>query len=141
MILSVIREPCWVDSLTDFSKTEKPYMFNEENTIEQMVLDTLCCGVTSNMVAEELASYGGEIKGWRFVAAEELPRQHSDVLVESMVRDALIRLNPEIKAQPDRADEVLYRLCRHQPVGLPDQGRRSSLRYCHAGQWHPCGGW
>ena len=85
-------------------------MFNEENTVEQMVLDTLCGGVTSNMVAEELASYGGEIKGWRFVAAEELPRQHSDVLVESMVRDALIRLNPEIKAQPDRADEVLYRL-------------------------------
>lgn len=85
-------------------------MFNEENTVEKMVLDTLCGGMTSNMVAEELASYGGEIKGWRFVAAEELPRQHSDVLVESMVRDALIRLNPEIKAQPDRADEVLYRL-------------------------------
>lgn len=81
-------------------------MFNEENTVEQMVLDTLCGGVTSNMVAEELASYGDEIKGWRFVAAEDLPRQHSDVLVESMVRDALIRLNPEIKAQPDRADEV-----------------------------------
>ncbi|MES9830094.1 MAG: hypothetical protein ABW201_17685 [Candidatus Thiodiazotropha sp.] len=34
-------------------------MFNEENTVEQMVLDTLCEGVTSNMVAEKLASYGG----------------------------------------------------------------------------------
>ena len=34
-------------------------MFNEENTVEQMVLDTLCGGVTSKMVAEELASYGG----------------------------------------------------------------------------------
>ncbi len=32
-------------------------MFNEENTVEQMVLDTLCGGVTSNMVAEELARY------------------------------------------------------------------------------------
>ncbi|MEN6442047.1 MAG: type I restriction endonuclease subunit R [Syntrophobacter sp.] len=85
-------------------------MFNEENTVEQMVLDTLCGKATSNMVAEELASYGGEIKGWRFVAAEDLPRQHSDVLVESMVRDALIRLNPEINTQPDRADEVLYRI-------------------------------
>ncbi len=83
-------------------------MFNEDNTVEQMVLDTLCGGVTSNIGAEELASYGGEIKGWRFVVAEDLPRQHSDVLVESVVRDALIRLNPEIKAQPDRADEVLY---------------------------------
>ena len=96
-------------------------MFNEENTVEQMVLDTLCGGVTSNMVAEELASYGGEIKGWRFVAAEELPRQHSDVLVESMVRDALIRLNPEIKAQPDRADEVLYRL-RTLPLSVQSEG-------------------
>ncbi len=96
-------------------------MFNEENTVEQMVLDTLCGGVTSNMVAEELASYGGEIKGWRFVAAEELPRQHSDVLVESMVRDALIRLNPDIKAQPDRADEVLYRL-RTIPLSVQSEG-------------------
>jgi len=96
-------------------------MFNEENTVEQMVLDTLCGGVTSNMVAEELASYGGEIKGWRFVSAEELPRQHSDVLVESMVRDALIRLNPEIKAQPDRADEVLYRL-RTIPLSVQSEG-------------------
>jgi hypothetical protein len=34
-------------------------MFNEENTVEQMVLDMLCCGVTSNMVAKELANYGG----------------------------------------------------------------------------------
>jgi type I restriction enzyme R subunit len=96
-------------------------MFNEENTVEQMVLDTLCGGVTSNMVAEELASYGGEIKGWRFVSAEELPRQHSDVLVESMVREALIRLNPEIKAQPDRADEVLYRL-RTIPLSVQSEG-------------------
>ena len=96
-------------------------MFNEENTVEQMVLDMLCGGVTSNMDAEELASYGGEIKGWRFVAAEELPRQQSDVLVESMVRDALIRLNPEITAQPDRADEVLYRL-RTVPLSVQSEG-------------------
>ena len=96
-------------------------MFNEENTVEQMVIDTLCGGVTSNMVAEELASYGGEVKSWRFMSAEELPRQHSDVLVESMVRDALIRLNPEIKAQPDRADEVLYRL-RTIPLSVQSEG-------------------
>ena len=32
------------------------------------------------------------------------------MLVESWVREALIRLNPEIAAQPDRADEVLYKL-------------------------------
>ena len=96
-------------------------MFNEENTVEQMVLDTLCTGLTSNMVAEERASYGGEVKGWRFMSTDELPRQHSDVLVESMVRYALIRLNPEIKAQPDRADEVLYRL-RTIPLSVQSEG-------------------
>ena len=96
-------------------------MFNEENTVEQMVLDTLCGGVISNIVAEELGCYGGEVKGWRFVSAERLPRQHSDGLVESMVRDALIRLNPEIKAQPGRADEVLYRL-RTIPLSVQSEG-------------------
>ena len=96
-------------------------MFNEENTVEQMVLDTLCGGVTSNMGGEDLASHDGEVKGWRFVSAEDLPRQHSDVLVESMMRDALIRLNPEIKSQPDRADEVLYRL-RTIPLSVQSEG-------------------
>lgn len=60
-------------------------MFNEENTVERLVLDTLSGA------------------GWRFMAAD-------DVLVESMVREALIRLNPEIRQQPERADEVLYNL-------------------------------
>lgn len=96
-------------------------MFNEENTVEQMFFDTLCGGVPSKMAAEERACYGGEVKGWRFVSAEELPRQHSDVLVEPIVRNALIRLNPEINAQPDRADEVLYRL-RTIPLSVQSEG-------------------
>ena len=91
--------------------------FNEENTVEQLVLDTLTDKDSQWCVAEPQADYLDSrltpqilnLK-WHFVPAEELPRQHSDVLVESMVRDALIRLNPEIKAQPDRVDEVLYRL-------------------------------
>ncbi len=39
-----------------------------------------------------------------------MPRQIQEVLVEPWLRDALIRLNPEIGAQPDFADEVLYKL-------------------------------
>ncbi|EMS77578.1 hypothetical protein [Desulfotignum phosphitoxidans] len=34
-------------------------MFNEEKTVEQMVLDTLCGSVTSNIVAKKFACYGG----------------------------------------------------------------------------------
>jgi type I restriction enzyme R subunit len=48
--------------------------------------------------------------GWKYVPAEELPRSHADVLVETMVRDALIRLNPEIAAKPEYADDVIYKL-------------------------------
>ena len=44
------------------------------------------------------------------VAPADLPRQPQEVLVEPHLRDALIRLNPAIAAQPDRADEVLYNL-------------------------------
>lgn len=91
--------------------------FNEENTVEQLVLDTLTDKDCQWSIAEPQADYLDShltlhitnLK-WRFIAAEELPRQHSDVLVESMVHDTLIRLNPEIEAQPDRSDEVLYRL-------------------------------
>lgn len=102
--------------------------FNEENTVEQLVLDTLTDKDSQWCVAESQADYLDSrltpqilnLK-WHFVPAEELPRQHSDVLVESMVRDALIRLNPEIKAQPDRVDEVLYRL-RTIPLSVQSEG-------------------
>jgi type I restriction enzyme R subunit len=67
-------------------------IFNEDNTIEQMILSTL------------------QDNGWKYIPAEELPRMHSDVLVEPMVKEALIRLNPEIAEDPSRADEVIYKL-------------------------------
>lgn len=95
--------------------------FNEENTVEQMVLDTLSRGVPESVVAEESSRYADKLKGWRFVPVESLEREYSDVFVESMVRDALIRLNPEIKAQPERADEVIYRL-RTIPLSVQSEG-------------------
>lgn len=67
-------------------------IFNEDNTIEQMVISTLIKN------------------GWKYVPAEQLPRDFSDVMVEPMVKDALIRLNPEIAEEPSRADEVIYKL-------------------------------
>lgn len=67
-------------------------VFNEDNTIEQMVIQAL------------------QDNGWRYVPAEALPRDNSDVMVERMVKDALIRLNPVIADDPSRADEVIYKL-------------------------------
>ncbi|MEK7326436.1 MAG: HsdR family type I site-specific deoxyribonuclease, partial [Chloroflexota bacterium] len=57
-------------------------------------------------------SLGDELRPprWQYVPAAQLPRQPGDVLVEAWVREALIALNPEIAAQPDRADEVIYQL-------------------------------
>ena len=48
--------------------------------------------------------------GWKYIPAEELPRDYSDVYVDSMVKDALIRLNPVIAEDPSRADEVIFKL-------------------------------
>ena len=46
----------------------------------------------------------------QFVPGKELPRRLDEVLLEGRVKDALIRLNPEIRADPDKADEVIYNL-------------------------------
>ena len=48
--------------------------------------------------------------GWTYVHGPSLDRSTSDVMVESVLREALIRLNPAIEAEPERADEVIYRL-------------------------------
>ncbi|HBP1947093.1 TPA: HsdR family type I site-specific deoxyribonuclease [Pseudomonas aeruginosa] len=90
-------------------------MFTEANTVEAYLYDLLSGPAKSapaNVVQEPKAAYGRSHKGigWRRVASAEIPRQHQNVLVEPWVREALIRLNPEIAAQPDRADEVLYKL-------------------------------
>ena len=66
-------------------------MFNEAE-FEKMMVDV----ISSN--------------GWKYIPAEELPRAYSDVMVEPMVKAALIRLNPEIAEEPSRADEVIYKL-------------------------------
>lgn len=67
-------------------------LFNEDNTMEQMIISIL------------------KENGWTYIPAEKLPRMYSDVMVEPMVKEALIRLNPEIAAESSRADEVIYKL-------------------------------
>lgn len=71
--------------------------FTESNTVEQMILDAA-------------RAIGSAAAPWEHVPGVELPRQRGDVMVEPWLREALIRLNPEIAAQPDRADEVIYNL-------------------------------
>lgn len=51
--------------------------------------------------------YGTE---WQFQSSEQLGRSVNEVLVESQVKAALLRLNPEIQANPVLADEVIHAL-------------------------------
>ena len=68
-----------------------PSNFNEQN-VENMVIHA----IKSN--------------DWDYVPAGMLPRAESDVMVESYLRDALIRLNPCIAENPSHADTVIYKL-------------------------------
>lgn len=68
-----------------------PMLFSEAD-VEQMILDCL------------------HANGWIYHKPEDIPRHHGNVLVEPWLKDALIRLNPEIAANPDRADDVIRAL-------------------------------
>ena len=88
-------------------------IFTESNTVEAYIRDRLAGPVRSardNEFRGPHAAYGTSGIGWRYVQPANVPRKPQEVLVERWVREALIRLNPEIAAQPDRADDVLYKL-------------------------------
>ncbi|CAA6812664.1 MAG: Type I restriction-modification system, restriction subunit R (EC [uncultured Aureispira sp.] len=82
--------------------------FNELNSVEHYIVHQLS-GVNLNkeILQEERPSYGAT---WQFKTAEELKRGINEVLVETELKKALIRLNPEISAKPELADEVIYKL-------------------------------
>lgn len=82
--------------------------FNELNSVEHYIIHQLTgVNLNNNTVAEPKAAYGAK---WQFVAPNDLKRSVNEVLLEQELKDALIRLNPEITAQPDLADEVIYKL-------------------------------
>ncbi len=66
--------------------------FTEQNAVENYIRDLLVP------------------LGWIFVPACELNRQESDVMLEDSVKAALERLNPLMKDDPAKAEEILYRL-------------------------------
>lgn len=66
--------------------------FNEMNT-------------TENAIVGQLSQLG-----WGYVPGPSLPRDETDVMVESWVSEALIRLTPEIAARPEYAEDVIHRL-------------------------------
>ncbi len=87
--------------------------FNELNSVEHFIIHKLT-GVNLNnvqngVVAEDAVDYGDSVK-WKYVQSELLQRNIDDVLLEKELSEALCRLNPEIAAQPERAEEVIHKL-------------------------------
>ena len=89
--------------------------FTEYNTVEQMIIDATTrlgagSGIRETPGLSGDGSLGEALKPchWTFMPAPDLPRQLDEVLVKAWAREALIALNPEIAAQPERADEVMY---------------------------------
>ena len=82
--------------------------FNESNSVEHYILHQLT-GVNLNAsgTREPVVRYSAQ---WQYVSADKLNRGVNEVLLESELKAALIRLNPEIAQLPTRAEEVIYKL-------------------------------
>ena len=83
--------------------------FTELNSVEHYIIDQMS-GVNLNqgqVTKDPVKPYGAE---WQFQSPEQLGRGVNEVMVESQVKEALLRLNPEIEAKPELADEVIYKL-------------------------------
>ena len=91
-------------------------MFNEANTVENFIRDLLSKGSAgASKVGRDPTGSGVALStarepDWVYASAADLGRAPGEVLVEGQLRDALVRLNPPISAQRDRADEVIYKL-------------------------------
>ena len=83
--------------------------FSEINSVENYIISQLSSVNLNNKPVLEtpLKPYGPD---WQFQSPEQLGRRDSDVLIESQIKDALVRLNPEIKARPELSAEIIYKL-------------------------------
>ena len=82
--------------------------FNELNSVEHYIIHQLSgVNLNENRLDETKIKYGAS---WLFQTSSELERGINEVLVEKELKAALVRLNPEITANPDLADEVIYKL-------------------------------
>ena len=87
--------------------------FTELNSVEHYIIHqmtgvNLNASLDSNQVKEpQLQGFGVQ---WHFKSSEQLGRSVNQVLIESELVSALVRLNPEIEANPNLADEVIHKL-------------------------------
>lgn len=83
--------------------------FTELNSVEHYIIHQVS-DVNLNQsahVEQPRNAYGAE---WIYKSPEILNRGVNEVLLESELKASLIKLNPEISAKPELADEVIYKL-------------------------------
>ena len=86
--------------------------FTELNSVEYFIIHNLT-GVNLNsvqngVVKQQSLNYGETT--WKYVQSELLQREISDVFLEQELKTSLCRINPEIEAHPEYADEVIRKL-------------------------------
>lgn len=82
--------------------------FSELNSVEYFIIHQLTgIDLNSGSVSEPKTVYGSE---WEYVASQDIQRGVNEVLLESELKEALVKLNPEINNKPELADEVIYKL-------------------------------
>lgn len=82
--------------------------FNELNSVEHYIIHQLSgVNLNSSVLQEPKTGYGVQ---WQYKSVADLNRSVNEVLLEQELKEALIRLNPEINAKPELADEVIYKL-------------------------------
>jgi type I restriction enzyme R subunit len=82
--------------------------FNELNSVEHYIIYQLTgTNLNSLDISEPKEPYGAQ---WQYKSGTELNRSVNEVLIEKDLKDALIRLNPEISLNPALAGEVIYKL-------------------------------
>lgn len=82
--------------------------FNELNTVEYHIIHQLSnVDLNKSEVQDESSTYGAQ---WQYKSSKDISRSVNEVLLEQELKNALIRLNPEIKANHSLADEVVYKL-------------------------------
>ena len=92
--------------------------FNELNSVEHYIVHQLN-GVNLNNIEVQNSkpTYGAQ---WEYKTSDETRRGVNEVLIESELKEALIRLNPEIPSNPDLAGQA----------GLTDHIRLKLLLPC-----------
>ena len=88
--------------------------FNELNAVEHFIIQKLsgknlnAADPTSSVVKDDEAVYGAF--PWKHRSAAQLARSSDQVMLEGELREALIRINPKIGANPALTEEMIYKL-------------------------------